>query len=257
MIGDRDLLGFRRAYYDLLVAFFWREPEAEFLASLPAGLGARAEAARELHPLLGEGWREIEGYLAGKAPAEAAEGAAEEYTRLFIGPLEPEVHPYESYYLTGRFYDRPLAVVREFLQRVGLQKDDAYADPEDALAFELEIARRLAGRQAAEQNPDGEARWANLQAEFLKQHLLVWAPTCAWDLKEAKSARFYRGVAKLLRGFLELELDLFRNWGPVELRSLDDARQSYLLVRDWKGPTFELPDSRPRPEPGAGPAGGD
>jgi TorA maturation chaperone TorD len=246
MIGDRDLRDFRRGYYDLFVSLLWREPAGELLAGLAEGIQERIAGARNLHPLLGEGWGEIARFLNGVDRTRLAEMVADEYTRLFIGPPEPEVNLYESHYLTGRLLDRPLAVIRAFLKEIGLEKEAGYAEPEDFLAFELEIMRRLIARQASASDPDAETRGITLQAAFLKQHLLVWAPSAAKDLSEAKSARFYRGVARLLEGFLELERDLFKGWGPAEIASLDEARQSFAQAGMWSGPLFDPPTEPPQ-----------
>lgn len=248
MIGDAELLVFRRDHYSLFVRLFWREPTTDLLTGLNEGLEERTRGAEGLHPLLGKGWEEIGAYLAEHEPIDLAEDAADEFTRLFLGPMAPEVHPYESYYLTGKLFDRPLVAVRGFLQKVGVERREDYPEPEDSLAFELEVMRQLIARQRAEQNPDGEARWVHLQAAFLKQHLLVWAPACARDLEEARGARLYRGVARLLRGFLELELELFRDWGPLPLRSLEEARLSYGQLGGWKGPIFQAPPGVETPE---------
>lgn len=240
MVGDRDLLAFRQGYYDLFVSLLWKEPAGELLAALAPGIEERIRASRNLHPLLGEGWDEIRNVLAGKTTEQLAETVVEEYTRLFVGPREPEVNPYESFYLTGRLLDRPLVVLRNFLRSIGIEKQEGYSEPEDFLAFELEVMRQLLTRQGSASDPDAEVRWLNAQAAFLKQHLLVWGTAVARDLATAKGALFYRGVGKLLQGFLELERDLFRSWGPEELRSLDQARQSFTGAGDWKGPLFDL-----------------
>jgi TorA maturation chaperone TorD len=239
MIGDRELLEFRRGYYDLFVSLLWKEPAGALLTGLAEGIDGRVEGARNLHPLLGEGWGEIARFLDGADPTRLAEAVADEYTRLFLGPPEPEVNPYESYYLAGRLFDRPLAGLRAFLGEIGLEKEAGYAEPEDFLAFELEIMRRLIARQASASDPDEETRGVNLQAAFLKQHLLVWAPSAAKDLSGARSAKFYRGVARLLQGFLELERDLFKGWGPVQIASLDEARRTFAQSGTWSGPLFD------------------
>lgn len=239
MIGDRDLLDFRRGYYDLFVSLLWKEPAGELLAGLAQGIEGRIAGARNLHPLLGEGWGEIARFLDGADRKRLAETVADEYTRLFIGPGNPEVNPYESYYLTGRLFDRPLAAIRAFLAEIGIEKQEGYAEPEDFLAFEMEILRRLIARQASAPDPDEETRGINVQAAFLKQHLLVWAPSAARDLSKAKGARFYRGVARLLQGFLELERDLFKGWGPVQIASLDEARRTFAQSGTWSGPLFD------------------
>jgi TorA maturation chaperone TorD len=238
MVGDRDLLTFRQGYYDLFVSLLWKEPAGELLAALSEGIEARIGGARSLHPLLGEGWEEIAGFLAASRPGALAETVADEYTRLFLAPGGPEVNPYESYYLTGRVWDRPLAVIRTFLKGIGLEKEEGYAEPEDSLAFELEVMRRLVHRHEAAHDPDGEARWLTAQAVFLKEHLLVWGPAAARDLAAARGAAFYRGVGKAIEGFLELERDSFKGWGPEEIKSLEEAREGYARSGEWKGPLF-------------------
>jgi TorA maturation chaperone TorD len=246
MIGDRDLLAFRQGYYDLLVSLFWKEPAGDLLAALRQGIEDRTRGARHLHPLLGEGWAKIKQFLDSVAPEHLAETVADEYTRLFIGPQAPEIHPYESYYLTGRLLDRPLVAIRSFLGEVGIEKEGGCPEPEDFLAFELEVMRRLIGRQSSARDRDEEARWANAQAAFLREHLLVWVPAAANDLAGAKGAVFYRGVATIVQGFLDFERDLFSAWGPGVAKSLQEARQALAGIGEWKGPLFDLskPDSK-------------
>jgi TorA maturation chaperone TorD len=239
-VGDRELLTFRRGYYDLLVSLLWREPSPELIGALRQGIEERMEGARHLHPLLAEGWEEVKAYLVSVPAEQLGEAVRDEYTRLFLGPHDLEINPYECYYLTGRLWDSPLAVVRQSLREIGLEKEPGYPEPEDFLAFELEVVHRLIARQADAQDREDERRWVDCQATFLKRHLLVWASAAARDLGRAKSAAFYRGVAKLLQGFLELERELFKGWGPEEPRSLDDARQSFARGKEWKGPLFDL-----------------
>lgn len=239
MLGDRDLSAFRQAYYQLLVSLFWKEPTGELIQSLSDGIKHRIDAARDLQPLLAEGWEAIERFLAEPPGDEVTEAVADEYTRLFIGPHSPEVLPYESFYLTGHLLDRPLANLRTLLQAIGIEKREGYAEPEDFLAFELEVMRWLVGKQIAAANPEEEKRWLGLQADFLKEHILVWVPACAQDIEKAPSAGFFRGAAMVLRGFLELERTLLRDSGIDRAISLEEARRTYGAIPDWKGPTFD------------------
>lgn len=247
MIGDRDLLAFRQAYYNLLVSLFWQEPAGELLRSLSDGIRERIDAARNLQPLLAEGWEEIERFLAQGPAGDVVEAITDEYTRIFIGPHSPEVNPYESFYLTGHLLDRPLANLRTHLKAIGIEKQEGYGEPEDFLAFELEVMRWLIGKQLGATDPEEEKRWLRLQSDFLKEHLLVWAPNCADDISSAKSARFYRGVAMILRGFLELERDVFRGLGLEKVISLEEARKQQAAIPSWKGPTFDMADEVPLP----------
>ncbi len=241
MLGDKDLAIYRQKYYSLLVRLLWKEPEPEYVASLREGLAERAESDGELSPLIGEGWRAIDRYLDKNDPAEVAD----EYTQMYLGPHLPDVTPYESYYLAGSMYQAPLAAVRGFLQEIGLeQKKGEFSEPEDMLAFELEIMNWIISKQLAADSIKGEENWLDLQANFLKRHLLVWGPTCAGDIEKAKHAKFFKGVGKLLRGFLEVETQLFQDRGPEKIESIADARERFGGVGKWKGPLFEpaMPD---------------
>lgn len=238
MLADPDVLGFRRGYYDLLVGLFWREPAADLVASLPRGLDERIRAARALDPRLADGWEDVRRFFATTgAPAEAV---VDEYTRLFVGPRPPDLNLYESYYLAGRLLDEPLAILRATLGELGIERDATYSEPEDFLAFELEVMRVLLRRQAVAPDPDAQARTLTDQGTFLKRHLLVWGPAAGRDMAAREDAPFYRGVGRLLEGFLTLEQEHVKPWGSEELRSLDAARQLYARRRGWRGPLLDF-----------------
>lgn len=246
MISDRDLLAFRQGYYELFVSLLWKEPPGELLLGLSNGMGERIEASRNLHPLLAGGWEEISRFLKETPPDQLAESVADEHLRLFIGPHGPEVNPYESFYFAGRLMDRPLANLRAHLKQVGLEKQEGYPEPEDFLAFELEVMRWLIGKQSGSTDSEEEKRWLQHQAQFLKQHLLVWAPACVQDIEKAKGAVFYRGIAMTLRGFLEVERTLFPELALEKIASLEEVRRLYGAIPSWRGPTLDFPDEGPK-----------
>jgi TorA maturation chaperone TorD len=239
MIGDRDVLAFRHGYYELFVSLFSKEPAGDLLLRLPNGITERIEAARNLDAVLGQGWEEMRRFLSETAPEQLAEAVAEEYTRLFIGPYGPKVNPYESFYFTGRHFDRPLADLRGFLKTVGIEKKEDYPEPEDSLAFELEVMRWLTAKQLASLDDEEENRRIGQQTAFLKDHLLIWGPTCALDIERAKGANFYRATAMILKAFLEMESQLLAEWGAERPSSLEEAKKRYGAFRQWKGPTFD------------------
>jgi TorA maturation chaperone TorD len=253
---DLELHSFRQGYYEMLVALFRTEPTAELLQQLSNGIEERTQGARNLHPLLGQGWEEIQRFLTNTPYQSLAETVSDEYTRLFIGPHGPEINPYESFYLTGRLLDRPLADVRTCLKAIGIEKLEQYPEPEDCLVFELEVMRWLIAKQLAATDPQEETRLLDLQSNFLKDHLLVWAPACAKDIERAEGASFYPSLAKILEGFLEIELNFFRERGLGKITSLDAARQRYGALPVWKGPTFDISgDEKSGDKPEAPPSG--
>ena len=236
MIGDQELAELRQKYYGLFVQLFWQEHRVKLLRYLLEGIEERTEAVASPSPVMAEGWRSIQQYLENNKPSEVDY----EFAQLFIGPHQPEVTPYESYYLAGGMFQPPLANVRGFMKEVGLEKKAGeFPEPEDILGFELEIMNWLVSQQLKADDPEQEESWLERQAEFLKKHLLVWVPTCAQDLVSASGADFYKGVGLLLQGFLELEKQLFQDRGPDRIVSLEAAQKRYGGRRNWKGPTFE------------------
>ena len=100
------------------------------------------------------------------------------------------------------------------------------------------------GRDQAE-DAETEEKWLEKQARFLKEHLLVWAPACAQEIESAPHADFYKGAGKLLRGFLELEKQLFHDRGPEKIESLETLRKRYGSRKEWKGPLFDpVPENK-------------
>ena len=235
MLQDRDFIQFRQTYYRLFVQLLWKEPEAAFVGALRDDVQSRAEAATAVHPLMGSGWQVIDNYLADHPPGEVAV----EFSQLFLEPFTKVIRPYASYYLTGQFFTEPLKTWRGFLNQLGIEKPQGFTDPEDVLAFELDVMRWLVDKQAA---ADDAERWLRLQATCLKEHLLVWAPSCAADIEQAPQAAFYRGAAQLLRGFLEVEQSLFRDWGLDKVATLAEARAHYGAGPEWRGPLFDAAD---------------
>ncbi len=238
MIGDREISGFRRGYYELLSQLFLDAPKEPIIGVLSHNLESRIQAAENLNPSLAEGWQTIRAYLSdnGADPSKLREALADEHNLLFISPREPVILPYESYYMDKDILGPSLAQVRGFLRRAGLEKREDFPEPEDHIASELEIMGQLIARQEAAKEPTQEEHWLHLQGEFLRAHLLPWAFLLADDLEKEEKAKFYKGIAKLTRGFLELERDLIAEWGPT-VPPREPAKER---VDRWKGPTFDL-----------------
>ncbi len=234
VIGDRELCQFRREYYELFSVLFLREPTAELLTALGQNLEARVEAAAALHPVLGEGWQEVGQFLQQdrENPKDLVAKVTDEFTPLLVGPGIPKITPCESLYLTGTLFGAPLVQIRNFMRRVGLAKQEEWPEPDDHIAFTSDIMRQLITRQETAANPDEETQWLNLQGDFLKAHLSRWVPRFAEDL-EKLGGEFYRGVGKVVRGFLELEKEILADWGSEKPAHLIQIKES-----GFKGPMF-------------------
>ncbi len=113
------------------------------------------------------------------------------------------------------------AAVRQSVQSsyrsAGFSPGRSMSDPTDHLCVELAFVAELCRRQfrtLAEGSGSTADRLAEMQRRFLEEHLGLWAPAFAQDLRTQTSNPFYRAVALALpvwlgldRGFLRTLLD--------------------------------------------------
>jgi TorA maturation chaperone TorD len=184
---DIDLL--RSHEYDLLAVLLGRAPTREVLGRLSA-LKGDATPLGLAHLALAD------------AAAEAdADALQREFFHLFVGVSRGELLPYASYYLTGFLHERPLASVRESLSALGIERAGNVFEPEDHVAILCEVMAGLAAGRF-ETEPGADQR-------FFERHLRPWAPRFFVDLETAKSANFYRAVARVGGLFMDIEAEAF------------------------------------------------
>jgi TorA maturation chaperone TorD len=179
----------RAAEYGLLSLLLGKAPGTDTLSRV-AGLKGDASDLGMAH---------IE--LAAAAAASDDGAVSKEFFALFIGVGRGDLLPYASYYLTGFLHERPLARVREDLDRLGIERAGPSREPEDHIAILLEVMAGLA-------RGDFEADFAE-QARFFERHLKPWASRMFADLEMSQSANFYRAVGRVGRVFMELESEAF------------------------------------------------
>ncbi|MCH9699401.1 MAG: molecular chaperone TorD family protein [Gammaproteobacteria bacterium] len=131
--------------------------------------------------------------LAGSARQRPLLHIQQEYQTVFIGLTSGEIVPYASRYLTGHLMEKPLAVLRQDLQRLGIHRQDDVNEPEDHISALLETMSLLI-------ESGDDFQWI-----FLEKHLLCWTNQLFNDLLAADSARFYRHVAAFGQAFMSLE----------------------------------------------------
>lgn len=141
------------------------------------------------------------GALADAAGRASVEGVAREHSDLFLGLDPGGLFPYASYYLAGSFQGRPLARLREALQRLGVERAPGRSEPEDHAATLMEIMAGLAGGRIAA--PPGAER------EMFEQHIAPWIGRFFSDLEKARPADFYASVGALGRAFIGIETEAF------------------------------------------------
>lgn len=190
MAGDVDEVDSARAQeYALLAALLARAPDAALLKSL-------AQLRGDPSPL---GVAHVD--LAEAASRTDAQGVEREFFNLFIGIGRGELLPYGSYYLTGFLHERPLARLRDDLAKIGIERNEGNAEPEDHAAMLCEIMAGLAGGRFP--GPAGADQ------NIFEKHLAPWIGRFFADLERAEEADFYRRVGTLGRVFVEIEMESF------------------------------------------------
>lgn len=185
----------RAELYGLLARLWYAAPDAELLEAFQVA-PTEAPAAGAF---LEEPWRQ----LVGAAREIDAATAHREYDALFGGIGKPEVYLFGSHYLSGFLNDKPLAKLRNDLDRLGLAREEAIPETEDHIACLFEVMRYLiAGDDVAVAN-------LTRQQAFFSNHVQPWLPAMCDAVSRHPKARFYATLAALTRAFAEVETQGF------------------------------------------------
>lgn len=159
-------------------------------AQLDASLAARAQR-------LGEAYA-----------AQALETLLVDYTRLFLGPMQPLARPYGSFWLDGKTTEtRDATAVLELYREGGFRIDAEFSDLPDHVAVELEFLYLLEfSRNEARRSGNRAAHTAlgHLQQRFLAEHLGAWVGPFTAALAAGAQTPFYRELAALTGHFVHL-----------------------------------------------------
>ena len=189
-VAEEDLL--RADLYDMLAALLSRAPDDDLLAMVSGLSGDDGP--------LGQGVTA----LARLASQMQRPTITNEFNTLFIGLTRGELLPYASYYMTGFLHEKPLALLRNDMMGLGLQRAPNVYEPEDNIASLCEMmAALIRGRFA---DP------ADLvaQRDFFNAHIAPWAAHFFSDLEGAKASVFYAPVGTIGRAFIDIEREAFR-----------------------------------------------
>lgn len=147
--------------------------------------------------------------LAWRALQQAAAGtqtelAKDEYEAAFLGPGRQAVMLYGSYHATGFLHEKPLALLREDLTKMGLRRQEDRHESEDHVSALCDVMRLLIAGGSAMPPAAPE-----LQRDFFRRHIAPWYSRLCSDLIAARQTDFYKHVAVALREFFALENEAF------------------------------------------------
>jgi len=185
----------RAEMYGLLAQLWFAPPDEALLQQFKVAVTQAPEAGGHLEAP----WQAL---VAAMRSTTAATAAAE-HDALFGGVGKPEVFLYGSYYLSGFLNEKPLAVLRDDLERLGLARDESRGETEDHVAYLFETLRYLiAGDDVAVCNLEQQRR-------FFRAHVQPWLPQLCDAVQAHPRAVTWRAVAEMTRQFVAVETQGF------------------------------------------------
>ena len=183
----------RASVYELLGRLLAREPAEETLQGLRNIGDVDASEGQ-----VAMGWQLMK-QAAQKTDLQAVH---EEYFSLLIGVGRGELVPFGSWYITGFLMEKPVAVLRADLARLGIERQQGVVESEDHIAS-LCDAMALIIRNSNEIS-------LTTQQDFFNDHLAPWVQRFFSDMQNARAAHFYRSVGFFGESFFDFEQQLLQ-----------------------------------------------
>ena len=187
----------RADIYALLSSLFYAPPSKELLRVIATGSvicndGPVSDFCRA--------WGALQ-----QAAAQAdAEAVREEFESAFIGTGRQPVMLYGSFYEAGFLHERPLALLREDLMKMGIARRGDRHESEDHVSALCDVMRLLIAGDAGTQ----PAALVS-QRDFFRRHIQPWYAQLCAAVINANQTHFYKHVAELLREFFGVENTAF------------------------------------------------
>ena len=201
-----DMARARASFYRMLGGLYLNELSEEDIERLSQGSFASSDLG---NAEANEGLSDMAAYLR-RAPRSVRQELAVDFAGSILAAgvyEERRATPYESVFTsaTGLLMQEARDDVYRYYCESGVEVDESLRMPEDHFSFECEFMALLADRSAdklAEGDTAGCLDDVNLQASFYADHLANWVDSLCACLEGCARTRFYRGVAKLTRGFV-------------------------------------------------------
>lgn len=214
IVQIEPLLETRIFLYDFLRRAFLQEPTSEFLAYLKESHLFESFPFKEDNEEIAQGVDKVLVFMKENdlTSPDVLDSLHWEYTRMFIGPDRLPAPLWESAYLNKDrllFQEQTLQVRQAYLKYHFLPKH-FMQEADDHLGLELDFMYQLTvrAREAmGEEELDKLKEIFTDQKDFLESHLLRWVPELTLKISESANYGFYPGIAKILKGYLTLDLE--------------------------------------------------
>lgn len=209
----------RSRVYGFLGAVYNRMPDEQFAANLSSPeVGAFLASLGQMEDDQGdirEGLRLIEVFIRTSRDRPAEElrtRLAVERTKLVRGikPGYGPPPPYEGVYAATaqEALGQTMTSVRNIYAESGVVLPEEIHDQPDFIGFELDFMRHLTEKEAEAWISNENEEVVNItkkERAFLEEHILRWIPRFCDLMFEQAQLDFYRGIARLTKGFVQSE----------------------------------------------------
>jgi len=206
------LMDIRIEAYDLLRKLFLAEPTKEMITEIATKEMFSSFPFKDICSKIHKGSDLVTSFFQENSAEDldVFESLHWDYTRMFIGPFQLPAPPWGSVYLSKDktlFQEETLQVRRAYL-KYGFQSKQHGVEADDHIGLELDMMFQLA-KSAKGNLIEGKTQsfLENTcdQLLFLENHLLSWVPAFSRDMEKSANTNFYKGVAEVLIGYLELD----------------------------------------------------
>ena len=194
-IDDEDRA--RADMYALLSSLFYSPPSKQLLSNIATNVVlCNDEPVSDFC----RAWRALQ-----QAAAQIdAEAAKDEFETAFVGTGRQPVMLYGSFYEAGFLHEKPLAILREDLTKMGIARQGDRHESEDHVSALCDVMRLLIAGDAGMAPAD-----LALQREFFRRHIQPWHTRLESAITDANQTDFYKVVARFMREFFTLETTAF------------------------------------------------
>lgn len=216
----------RANFYRMLAQLYFKELRAEQVKHL-AGLDFSAMSGDD--EAIAAGYAEMHRYLR-RVHGGARQELACDYAHTFLAAGNYETFaatPYESVFTSemGLLMQEARDEVYKTFCSQHIQPDESLHVPEDHISFEFEFIATMLERtnDAILDGAYGHAReLAQVVSDFHRDHQLNWIDDLCDAIDDVAQTRFYKGAAKVTRGFVHADTDVIADELDV-LAELADA----------------------------------
>ncbi len=206
----------RRVLYAFLTRVYATEITVDYLRELSekqALFLASAEDPDVRGAELADGFEQLSDYILSYKTRDLESVRLElavEFAGIFLGVRRLPPHPSESVYVTdGQLVmQKPRDEVLKVYRSMGVDKAHSFAEPEDHIAMELQFMTYMCEKTNTALK-EGNLAYAKecleVQRDFLDEHLGKWVPKLVADILKSAKGEFYKGVAKITKGYVEMD----------------------------------------------------